>query len=90
MSFLYQMGSIIKIENRGYRRPVSTHLVEQAEQEVSPAELEVSEDLWTDACCPGETTGGSASPARCRLRFPYGGRGGEVCALLCHFTPLTN
>lgn len=56
------------------------HLVEQvcqAEQAVSPAELEVSEDPWTDACCPGETTCGSASPARCHLQVPP-----------CHWPPV--
>lgn len=57
---------------------VNTHLVEQARQvhpEVCSAGPEVSEHLWTGAGCSSEKICGPASPAHCRLHFPYRAEG---------------
>lgn len=51
---------------QGLVEELACHL---AEQEVSPAELEVSEDPGNDVCSD-ERMYGSASTNRCHLHFP--------------------
>lgn len=79
--------SIISIKLKAAQSLVSTHLEEQ-EQGVFLAELEVEVDLWTDACCPDETVYGSASLHRCHLHFPCRGGARAGCALLFNFNVL--